>query len=114
MHFPVGFKNVFSASTIAFFISATPAVTAFNFINLYLVVLLITLASEVFPHPGGPHNIILESLSAFIVLYSVVSVASMGSCAGYSAKVFGIILYAGGGLNSIFTPPYFVVRFIVN
>ena len=47
MHFPLGFKNVFCASSIAFFISPTPAVTAFNFVNLYLVVLLITLARDV-------------------------------------------------------------------
>ena len=49
MHFPVGFKNVFFASSIAALISPTPLVTAFNFINLYFVVLLITLASDVFP-----------------------------------------------------------------
>ena len=68
MHFPDGFNNKFCASSIAFFISETPDVTAFNFINLYFVVLLITLASDVFPHPGGPYKIILDSLSALIVL----------------------------------------------
>jgi len=49
MHFPLGFSNGFFASSIAFFISPTPLVTAFNFTNLYFVVLLITFASEVLP-----------------------------------------------------------------
>ena len=60
--------------------SPTPAVTAFNFVNLYLVVLLITLARDVFPHPGGPHNIMLDSLSAFIVLYKILSCPKIYSC----------------------------------
>ena len=60
--------------------SPTPAVTAFNFVNLYLVVLLITLARDVFPHPGGPHNIMLDSLSAFIVLYKILSCPKISSC----------------------------------
>ena len=49
IHFPDGFNSGFFATSIAFFISATPLVTAFSFINLYFVVLLITFASEVFP-----------------------------------------------------------------
>ena len=40
---------------------------------LALVVSLITLASDVFPHPGGPNKIILDNLSAFIVLYNILS-----------------------------------------
>ena len=51
IHFPLGFKSRLSASSIAFFISETPDVTAFNFVNLYFVVSLITLAREVFPQP---------------------------------------------------------------
>ena len=54
MHFPDGFKNAFCASSIALFISETPYVTAFNLVNLYFVVWLITLARDVLPHPGGP------------------------------------------------------------
>jgi hypothetical protein len=51
IHFPLGFKNAFFASSIAFFISAIPAVTAFILVNLYLVVSLITLARDVLPAP---------------------------------------------------------------
>lgn len=49
MHFPVGFNKGFFAPSMADFISPTPLVTAFNFTNLYFVVLLITLAKDVFP-----------------------------------------------------------------
>ena len=49
MHFPDGFKSGLSASSIAFFISETPEVTAFNLVNLYCVASLITLAKDVFP-----------------------------------------------------------------
>ena len=80
MHFPDGFSNKFCAVSIAFFMSPTPDVTAFIFINLYFVVLLITLAKDVLPHPGGPHNIILDSLSAFIVRYRILSFPKMCSC----------------------------------
>jgi hypothetical protein len=54
MHFPLGFKKTFFASSIAFFISATPDVTALILVNLYFVVSLITLASEVFPATWWP------------------------------------------------------------
>jgi hypothetical protein len=49
MHFPLGLRSGLSASATAFFISPTPAVTAFILTNLYFVVSLITFASEVFP-----------------------------------------------------------------
>ena len=38
---------------------------------MYDVVSLITLAKDVFPHPGGPNKINEDSLSAFIVLYNL-------------------------------------------
>ena len=85
----------------AFFISDTPDVTALIFVNLYLVVSLITLANDVFPHPGGPHRMILESLSAFIVLYNILSFPNICSCPTYSSNVFGLILNASGLLKSI-------------
>src|SRR5699024_12550825 len=46
IHFPLGFNNKFPVSSIACLISPIPAVTAFILLNLYFVVLLITLASE--------------------------------------------------------------------
>ena len=91
MHFPDGFINGLLASVTAFFISATPDVTAFNFLNWYFVVSLITFASDVFPHPGGPHSIMLDSLSAFIVLYSSLSFPTMCSWPTNWSRVLGRI-----------------------
>ena len=64
---------------IAFFISPTPEVTAFRRLNLHFVVSLITFAREVFPQPGGPHKIMLDNLSAFIVRYNILSLPSICS-----------------------------------
>lgn len=49
IHFPDGLINKFFASLTIFFISPTPAVTAFILKNLFFVVSLITFASEVLP-----------------------------------------------------------------
>ena len=60
--------------------SETPDVTALIFLNLYFVVLLITLANEVLPHPAGPQSIMLDNQSAYIVLYNILSFAKICSC----------------------------------
>ena len=80
MHFPDGFINTLLASVTTCLISDTPDVTALIFLNWYFVVSLMTFASDVFPHPGGPHRMILDSLSAFIVLYNSLSLPTMCSC----------------------------------
>ena len=98
MHFPDGLSSIFLDSSTAFFISATPAVTAFNCMNLYLVVLLITFAIDVFPQPVGPHRIKLVSLSAFIVLYSILSCPSISSCPTNSSSFVGRTLCASGSI----------------
>ena len=104
MHFPVGLSNGFLASSIADFISPTPEVTAFNFINLYLVVLLITLAKDVLPEPVGPHKIILDNLSAFIVLYRILSLPKISSCPINSSSVCGLTRWASGIFKSFYSP----------
>ena len=77
---PDGFNKAFCAVSTAFFMSDIPDVTAFIFRNLHFVVLLITLASDVFPQPGGPHSIMLDNLSAFIVRYKILSLPKICSC----------------------------------
>ena len=57
------------ASSTAFFKSLTPLPTALILMKFDLLLLAITLASEVFPVPAGPYSISEGSLSALIALY---------------------------------------------
>ena len=61
---------LFSASSITFFISLIPEVTAENVINSDLVSWAIILANVVFPTPGGPQKIMEDMLSDSIIFLS--------------------------------------------
>ncbi|MNO90434.1 hypothetical protein D3C76_819470 [compost metagenome] len=93
---------MFSESSATFFMSETPACVALISTKLCLVVLAITLAREVFPHPGGPQNIAELSLSAFINLYKSLSFPTICSCPKNSSKLLGRILYASGSISNSF------------
>ena len=53
-------------------------------------------AIVVFPHPGGPKNIIELSLSAFIALYKNLSLLKICSCPTIESKESGLNLEANG------------------
>ena len=44
----------------------------------------------------GHEVVILDNLSAFIVLYNILSLPKICSCPTYSSNVLGLILYASG------------------
>jgi len=73
-----------------------PEVTALNLKKRALVVLAITMAIEVFPTPGGPHNTKEVSLSSSINLRSSVPFPKALSCPTISSRVRGRILSAKG------------------
>ena len=63
--------RLLSASSITFFISLIPAVTAEKVINTDSVLAAIILAKVVFPTPGGPQKIIEEILSLSIIFLNI-------------------------------------------
>ena len=87
-----------SASSITFFISLIPDVTAENVMNSDFVCLAIILASVVLPTPGGPQNIIEVTLSLSIIFRSIFPSPIKCFCPTNSSKFTGLMREASGSL----------------
>ena len=92
---PYSFKS-FSACSITARTSLTPAVTALSFAIFAPVCAAITLASVVFPQPGGPKNMLLVSVSVSMARLKSLPLPTICSCPMNSSSVLGRILSASG------------------
>ena len=92
---PVSARRCFAASS-DFLSPATLLSTPLDRSNALRVASAMTSASDVFPHPGGPYRMMLESLSARIALRSSFPSPRMWSCPTMSSSDRGLILAASG------------------